>query len=182
MNPTISEHESCVANRVLVIGAGVSGLTSALCLKRRGFDVVVIADRLAPHVTSVVAGALWEWPPAVCGHHYDPDSLDRSKTWCARSYQIFVDLARDPTTGVFLRPVTFYFDRPVKVNRQQRQKMQELSRNVLHFVHDPALIEQNGVSPEFRLVDAYSHLAPMIDTDIYMHWLLAEVRQAGCEV
>src|SRR5262249_35276492 len=46
----------------------------------------------------------------------------------------------------------------------------------------PALIEQNGVSPEFRLVDAYSHLAPMIDTDIYMHWLLAEVRQAGCEV
>ncbi len=60
---------------VLVIGAGVSGLTSALCLRRRGFEVTVIADRFAPQVTSVVAGALWEWPPAVCGHHHDEVAL-----------------------------------------------------------------------------------------------------------
>ena len=58
--------------RVVVIGAGVIGLTAALCLRRRGFEVVVVADRFAPNITSVVAGALWEWPPAVCGHHRDP--------------------------------------------------------------------------------------------------------------
>ncbi len=69
------------------MGAGVSGLTSALCLARKGFRVTVVADRFAPRVTSVVAGALWEWPPAVCGHHQDPISLGRSKAWSATSYR-----------------------------------------------------------------------------------------------
>ncbi len=82
------------AQRVLVIGAGVSGLTSALCLRRHGFDVTVIADRFAPRVTSVVAGALWEWPPAVCGHHHDQISLARAKAWCMTSYEVFAELAR----------------------------------------------------------------------------------------
>src|SRR5690242_9317807 len=99
--------------RVLVLGAGVSGLTSALCLKRAGFEVTVVAEQFAPRVTSVVAGALWEWPPAVCGHHHDQVSLDRAKDWCARSYSIFADLARDPATGVFLRRGTFYFRQPI---------------------------------------------------------------------
>ncbi len=44
------------SRRVLVIGAGISGLTSALCLIRKGFEVTLVADRLAPRVTSVVAG------------------------------------------------------------------------------------------------------------------------------
>src|SRR5262245_36514174 len=109
-----SAHREATANprgNVLVIGAGVSGLTSALCLARRGFAVTVAADRFAPRVTSVVAGALWEWPPAVCGHHHDPVSLARSKGWCETSYQVFAELAADPATGVFLRPVNFYFKR-----------------------------------------------------------------------
>src|SRR5258708_30886763 len=67
---------------VLVIGAGVSGLTSALCLKQHGFRVTVVADHFAPRVTSVVAGALWEWPPAVCGYHQDQQALIRSKARC----------------------------------------------------------------------------------------------------
>lgn len=50
---------------ILVIGAGVSGLTTAICLREAGFSVVIVADRFAPDLTSIVAGALWEWPPAV---------------------------------------------------------------------------------------------------------------------
>ena len=59
--------------KVLVIGAGVSGLTTSLCLLRRGFAVIVVAEKFAPYITSVVAGALWEWPPAVCGY------------WCSKT-------------------------------------------------------------------------------------------------
>ena len=81
---------------MLVIGAGASGLTTALCLARRGFQVTIVADRFAPRVTSVVAGALWEWPPAVCGYHNDQLSLARSKVWCEISYGIFADLSTDP--------------------------------------------------------------------------------------
>src|SRR5437763_1608548 len=105
----VQEHHA--SHRVLVLGAGVSGLTSALCLRRRGFEVTVAADRFAPEVTSVVAGALWEWPPAVCGQHNDLVSLERSKAWCNSSYEVFAELARNPATGVHLRPVTFYLPR-----------------------------------------------------------------------
>lgn len=167
--------------RVLVIGAGVSGLTSALCLARAGYAVTVVADRFAPRVTSVVAGALWEWPPAVCGHHRDPDSLARSKTWAETSYRVFAGLA-DLRTGVHVRPVTFYFSRPLAENPDQFRKMTELAGKVRGFRHDAGLVAANGVNPAFGLRDAYTHLAPMVDTDVYMRWLLGEVRAAGGRV
>jgi D-amino-acid oxidase len=167
---------------VLVIGAGVSGLTTALCLRQRGFPVTVIADRFAPRVTSVVAGALWEWPPAVCGHHQDHLSLARSKTWCETSYAVFSDLAADRETGVLLRPATFYFRRPIEEDRRQTAKMEELKGKVREFQHDAGLIEANRINPSLGLRDAYSYLAPMIDTDVYMKWLLREVRRTGCHI
>ena len=142
--------------------------------------MTVIADRFAPRVTSVVAGALWEWPPAVCGHHQDQVSLARSKAWAAASYGIFADLAGDPATGVFLRPATFYTKRPIAEDAGQREKVEELAGHVRAFRHDPALIAENGVNPGLGLEDAYTYLAPMIDTDVYMGWLLDRARAAGC--
>ena len=170
------------AKGVLVIGAGVSGLTSALCLRRKGFEVTVVADQFAPQVTSVVAGALWEWPPAVCGHHHDLVSLERSKVWCQISYEIFADLAREPATGVFLRPVTFYLQSPINDDVRQQAKVNELKEKVRQFKHDAALIKENGINAQLGFRDAYSYLAPMIDTDVYMHWLLGEARKVGCRI
>ena len=170
------------AKSVLVIGAGVSGLTSASLFGRGGFTVTLVADRFAPLVTSVVAGALWEWPPAVCGHHHDQISLSRAKAWSATSYGIFSDLAADPTTGVYLRPATFYFKRPIAEDRRQSEKMDELRGKVRQFRHDAALIAANGISPALGVCDAYTHLAPMVDTDVYMRWLRGEAEKAGCRL
>src|SRR5580658_10074580 len=132
-------------HRVLVVGAGVSGLTSALCLARAGFEVEVVADRFAPDVVSVVAGALWEWPPAVCGHHRDEESIERAKSWCTESYGRFAHLAADPATGVHMREAVFYFRRPVADDPFQHAKMTELSGRVLGFRHTGDLIYENGI-------------------------------------
>src|SRR5579862_2922126 len=166
--------------RVLIVGAGVIGLTTALCLKREGASVTVLADRFAPNLTSVVAGALWEWPPAVCGYHQNQDSLARSKHWCIESYQVFRQLSADPGTGVFLRPSVFYFDHPVDENARDREKMNELRDHVLGFHHDPALISEYAINPALGLIDAYCHLAPMVDTDRYLGWLRNRLDQSGC--
>jgi D-amino-acid oxidase len=118
----------------------------------------------------------------VCGHHRDLVSLRRSKVWCRTSFDVFGALAKRPETGTFVRPVTYYFKRPIEADGVHRAKMDELSAFVGGFRHDPALIRENGVNPELGLRDAYTHLAPMVDTDVYMRWLLGEVRNEGCRI
>lgn len=167
---------------VLVIGAGVSGLTTALCLAEKGFHVTIIAEKFAPHTTSIVAGALWEWPPAVCGYHHDQLSLSRSKDWCMVSYDRFFELANNTRTGVHIRPVCFFFREKVMGSARDLSKMLELKEKVRGFRHDAAMIGEEHVNPALQLTDAYSHLAPMVDTDQYMHWLLDQVKRAGCTI
>src|SRR5882724_8705680 len=131
--------------RVLVLGAGVSGLTSALCLTRAGFAVTILAEQVSPTLTSNVAGALWEWPPAVCGRHHEQAVLGPAKGWAKQSYRHFQSLAaRSRTTGVFLRPAHFCFHRPVVDDLDELTKMRELADTVFGFRHDPDLIRDNG--------------------------------------
>lgn len=166
----------------LVVGAGVTGLTSALVLARRGWRVTLIADRFGPDTVSAVAGALWEWPPSVCGRHHDQAVLARSADWAMRSYRRFAQLAADPHTGVSLRPAVFYFTRPVEDDPAESAKMAQLEANLPGFVHDAALIDAHGVNRATGVVDAYSHLAPTIDTDRYLAWLTGAVSAAGVSV
>ena len=175
MNWTLQRQSTLHA---LIVGAGVSGLTTALELRERGMRVTVIAEKFAPDIVSVVAGALWEWPPAVCGYHSDQLSLDRSKEWCMSSYKRFVEMEERSVPGVHLRTVNFYFKEEIESDPVHRGKMEEIKANVPGFErHRPGGLEGAGIDPEYGVVDGYSHLAPMVDTDAYMAWLLAEARR-----
>lgn len=102
-------------------------------------------------ITSEIAGALWEWPPAVCGHHTDEESLERAKIWCMDSYAKFVEMAMSAEeTGVFVKQSVFYFKDKVEDAPVQLDKMNELS-HLPGFQHDENLIEQTG---ELWKVDA----------------------------
>ena len=105
----------------------------------------------AQRLTSEIAGALWEWPPAVCGRHADEDSLERAKVWCMDSYAKFVEMAMSAEeTGVFVKQSVFYFRDRVEDIPFQLDKMNELS-HLPGFQHDDGLIEQTG---ELRKFDA----------------------------
>ena len=169
-----------MSRRVLVIGAGVSGLTTARCLVESGFPVTVLADKSAELTPSVVAGALWEWPPAVCGHHTDLESLRKSKQWSVTSYKRFNELAAQPTTGVRMVPAVFYFRQRVETCPHERQKMEEAMAHVQGFEHSSELIDRYGVNRGLGLCDAYSYLAPLIETSVYMEWLRNELLLRDC--
>ena len=164
------------SDRVLVVGAGVSGLTCALSLARAGIEVEIVAEKFQSELVSVVAGALWEWPPAVCGYHRDQTSLARSKEWAMESYEIFSDLARDPTTGVYMRRANFYFTKPQTA--RELHKMNELAPKVRGFVRDAGLADANGVTPETGIVDAYAFIAPD-DRHRRLHGLAAPPGRGG---
>jgi len=167
--------------RVLVIGAGVSGLTTALCLRRRGYQPLVVAEKFAPETTSNVAGALWEWPPSVCGRHHEETLLERAKAWSMASYREFERLATQADSGVTLRTAVSYFKRPLAEDVLEFAKMNELKQRVRAFRHTHELIAQNGINPESGVVDAYEMQAPTIDTDRYLAWLTQNVIDEGCE-
>jgi hypothetical protein len=114
------------SNHIIIIGGGITGLTTACELLQRNYKVTIIAERYGSRgdrITSQIAGALWEWPPAVCGRHTDPLSLDKSKRWCKVSYDKFKEIAANPAlsavAGVKMRLAKFFFVEPVLSSLQQ---------------------------------------------------------------
>jgi D-amino-acid oxidase len=77
---------------VLVVGAGVIGLTTAICLAEQGLAVLVRTNRPPADTTSAVAGAIW-------GPHLVEDS-ERTAGWRRETLAVLRDLATDPATGV----------------------------------------------------------------------------------
>lgn len=174
---------------VLVVGGGVTGLITSWAMLDKGYHVTVVSKEWASfgrqqRLTSQIAGALWEYPPAVCGQHTDAISLEHSKRWAMIAYHIFDQLASDPelalASGVSVKPATFFFHRPVEEDAAQLRKMEEImASGVRGFARSPDIIKKHGVAPSYGAVDAYEHLAPVIDTDQSMAWLMQLVRAKG---
>lgn len=77
---------------ILVVGAGVAGLTTALVLARDGAKLRVVARERSPHTTSDVAAAVW-YPFRV-----GPEG--RALAWSRRSLEVFRTLLAVPESGV----------------------------------------------------------------------------------
>lgn len=165
----------------LVVGAGVSGWTTALVLARRGWRVIVAANRFDATL-STVSGAVWEWPPSVSGRHHTLPALARSTRWAWESYIRFTRLAADHRTGVIVRPTVFYFSNPVEDDPVEMTKMAVVEQLLPEFVHDAGLIDRHGVNPDSGVVDAYSYPAPSIDTDRYLIWLARQAQAVGVTI
>ena len=77
---------------VVVIGAGVSGLTTGICLAEAGHTVTIRTAAPPERTTSVAAGAIWG--PVHVG------APDRALGWAEHSLDVLTKLANDPDSGV----------------------------------------------------------------------------------
>lgn len=180
---------SSISPHILIIGAGVTGLVTAWVLLDRGYKVTIVSKEWAnfspgDRLTAQIAGALWEYPPAVCGAHTDRISLSNSKRWCMVAYHVWDAIASIPelqsVSGVKMMPSGFFFPTPVESDPAQHQKMDEIiSSGVRGFRRDHKLMEQRRVNESYGAVDAYELLSPIIDTDQAMMWLMSLVLSKG---
>ena len=83
---------------VLVVGAGVIGLTTAVRLAEAGFRVRVLAAGTGRATTSYAAGATWS--------PYLVEWTDRSRAWSFETLDELRRLAADPAAGIALVPGT----------------------------------------------------------------------------
>ena len=145
------------SDSALVVGCGVSGLTCAVRLAMTGRAVEIVARELPPDTTSNVAAAFW--------YPYRAYPRDRVVSWARLSFETFRRLARDPATGITMRPAIEVFRRAAPnpwwgpaVPRWRRARPEELPDGY---------------------VDGYRFESPVIDTRRYLPWLMERLRSLG---
>ncbi|WP_328521468.1 FAD-dependent oxidoreductase [Kribbella sp. NBC_00359] len=143
--------------RVVVVGAGVIGLTSAVRLAEVGHRVDVVAAEPPQATTSAVAGALWG-PWLV-------EPRERVLPWAAHTLRVLGELADHPSSGV--RVAT-----GVEVSRMSYDPPDWAD---LLPDRTPCTAEEipQGYSQGFR----YS--APLADMPVHLDYLLTRLRAAG---
>lgn len=141
--------------RVLVVGAGVTGLTSAVRLLEAGHRVDVVARDLPLETTSVVAAALW--------YPYLASPQDRVTAWARTSYEVFEELARDEASGVRMLPGTELL---------RRRGPDPWWRSAV-----PVLDRETALPSGYE--SGWTFEAPVIDMPVYLRWLVARVESLG---
>ena len=142
--------------RVVVVGAGVTGLTCAVRLAEAGHETHVLARDLPPETTSAVAAALW--------YPYRALPRDLVMGWSARTYQVLSELAERPATGVRLRAGVELLGTSAPEAPWWRDAVPTLKT-----VRDPA----PGYPRGWRL------LLPVAEMDVYLGYLVGRLAAAG---
>jgi D-amino-acid oxidase len=145
--------------RVIVVGAGVMGLSSALRLAEHGHDVAVLARDLPPETTSAVAAALW--------YPYRALPRDAVTRWSATTYTELSRLADDePGCGVAVRWGTDLVRGPV-TTPWWRAAVPRL---------DPLTTVPEGYDGGWRLQ------VPVVDMSVYLPWLADRLAALGATI
>ncbi|MGW5442409.1 FAD-dependent oxidoreductase [Streptomyces asiaticus] len=144
------------SERVVVVGAGVSGLTTAVVLAEAGVRVHVIAEEL-PGLSSLAAGAMWG--------PYLVEPKDKIDQWSRHSLEVFRDLADDPGAGVRLTS-------GIEASRDA-DSPPDWARALPGFrPAEPAELPAGFTS-------GYRFTVPLIDMPVYLDYLQRRLREAG---
>ena len=148
----------------LVIGAGVAGLSTAICLAEAGRRVVIQAAEPPGRTTSAVAGAVW-------GPHLVEDS-ERVAEWCADTLGTLTGLAGQPGTGVRLADGVM----AIRAADAGPDLLTELAA-VGDGIQPCAAA---GLPAGFAA--GWRYTAPVVSMPVYLDYLLSRFRQAGGEL
>ena len=142
--------------RVVVVGAGVVGLTCAVRLLESGHETAVVARDLPLETTSAVAPALWH--PRIPGPGEDQDRVQR---WAATSYSELEKLTSDEV-GVSMMLGTELFAERTKP-----------------WFADAVDGLQQAVRAPHGYADAWTFRAPVVEMPVYLRWLAGRVEDLG---
>src|SRR5262249_52705860 len=147
---------------VVLIGAGVSGLTTAICLAAAGHHVTVWAADPPGRTTSMVAGALW-------GPSFQ-EPVAKTLAWTQQSLRDFVVLAQDPRSGVRMAPVLTVGDLPGLDDMPPQGTV----------IPDPRPAAPSEVPAGFGR--GFRATMPLVDMPRYLDYLVERLAAAGGQI
>lgn len=143
---------------IIVLGCGVSGLSSAIRLLEAGHTVELRARELPPHTTSDVAAAVW--------YPYRAFPQERVNAWSKRTFEELSALAVSaPEAGIRVIPGLEVMTEPTP-DPWWRDSVPDFRR-----------ARPDELPPGY--VDGYCFSAPVIEMPRYLPYLMARVRRLG---
>ncbi|MEU7629720.1 FAD-dependent oxidoreductase [Nocardia sp. NPDC049220] len=143
--------------RVVVLGSGISGLSTAAELLRNGHDVTIVSAEPITATTSFLAAAVWF--PTAAG------PADRVRTWSDTTFEYLATLAAAGTPGVRMcESMAVYRDEPV---------VPMWSRSVHSFRE----AEFGELPPGYRF--GFRFAVPLVEMPTYLPYLRHQVDTAG---
>ncbi|EAS29795.3 uncharacterized protein CIMG_08541 [Coccidioides immitis RS] len=179
---------------ILIIGGGVTGLTTAWLLLDRGYRVTIVSKEWATfgseqRLTSQIAGALWELPPAGCGPQAVQEKLEMVQKWALESLKIYCKMTESEELaaafGIKVTMCTSFHTNRIVDDVVKSKKMELVLGSKLEGFHwGMELLDKYGanVNSHGGLKDAYEHMAPIIDTDVAMSFLMRLVKSKGAQL
>lgn len=143
--------------RVLVLGAGVSGLSCAHELASAGHEVELWTRERQLATTSTIAAAIW-YP-----YHVQPQ--DRVVPWALRSLQRFTQIAEDASSGIRWHRGTEVFPPGLSAPGWIREL--------------PGAVEVPRKALPAGFAQGFEFDLPVIETPTYMPWLEHKVLSLG---
>jgi D-amino-acid oxidase len=172
-----------MGRNVAIVGAGVSGLTCGVIFAEHGYRTAIFAKAIGQQTTSSVAAAVW-FP-----YHVEP--AERVIPLALESYQVLLDLARFPESGVsiiesrqFLRTGEIEIpDWAIPLGASVIPSDVEGSRCASFKVspRDPSTPLRSAQDDDW-FASGFSLRVPLMDTTIYLDYLAARLRKAGGEI
>jgi D-amino-acid oxidase len=146
---------------IAIIGAGISGMSSAYLLVNKGYSITIYARAFSPNITSNKAAAFW-FP-------YQIRNDKRGIKWSAVSYEYYRSFAEDPSTGISMKQLKKVLSKDVK----------EEGPSWLQFIPEGAcrLLDKKEMEP--GQVKVYNITVPLIETQIFLPWLQNQLLQKG---
>ena len=151
-----------MAERIAIIGAGVSGLTCGVVFAEHGYRTAIFAKEVGQQTTSSVAAAVW-FP-----YHVEP--AERVIPLALETYQVLLDLARFPKSGVSI------------IESRQFLRTDEIEIPDWAIPLGASVIpsEVEGSLESFK--SGFSLRVPLMDTTIYLDYLTARFHKADGEI
>lgn len=145
-----------MSKHICVIGAGVIGLTSALCFQESGFIVKIIADKFDETICSSNAGAIWG--PFLSNE--DQSAYE----WSFETLKVFRNLAKNPKSGINI------VDGVLAANYETQIPEWFKLLNQDH--------EYDEQLPK-GYIKAWRYSVPIIEMPKYLNWLKTEFYQSN---
>ena len=142
--------------RCLVVGGGVSGLSTGIRLLEDGWIVNLWSSKFSPNTTSDVAAALW--------YPFLSAPVEKTNLWGSKTYDVLKEFSTNPDAGISMTQTYEYF-REIQEDPSWKDSVDNFKR----LTDDLPSI----------YIECFSFIPPIIEMSIYLKWLTKKYNDLG---